>query len=100
MFGFTRDGAADFAVLEHYAPIPPSLDFAGAAALPVAVETATRTLDLLGVDAGTTVLVNGAAGAAGGAAVPPARARGPRAIGPARPGHHPHLRSPRPGPPT
>ena len=29
----------------EYAPIPPSLDFAAAAALPVAVETAVRTLD-------------------------------------------------------
>ena len=33
VFGFTQDGAAEFAVLEHYAPIPSSLDFAGAAAL-------------------------------------------------------------------
>src|ERR1700759_1566824 len=53
------DGAADFALLEHYATVPSSRDLAGAAALPVAVETATRTLDLLDVGAGQTVLVNG-----------------------------------------
>ena len=62
VFGSTQNGAAEFAVLEHYAPIPASLDFAGAAGLPVAVETATRTLDLLDVGEGQTVLVNGAAG--------------------------------------
>ena len=36
-------------MLSYYAPIPPSLDFAGAAALPAAVETAARALDQLGV---------------------------------------------------
>src|ERR1700690_2767526 len=56
-------GMAEYALLEHWAPITPSLDFATAAGLPVAVETATRTLDLLGVADGHTLLVNGAAGA-------------------------------------
>jgi NADPH:quinone reductase-like Zn-dependent oxidoreductase len=87
------DGAADFALLEHYAPIPPSLDFAGAAALPVAVETATRTLDLLGVGAGQTVLINGAAGAVGIATVQLARERGAKVIGTASAGNHDYLRS-------
>jgi NADPH:quinone reductase-like Zn-dependent oxidoreductase len=68
-------GAAELALLADYAPIPPSLDFAGAASLPVAVETAVRTLDLLGVGAGGTILVNGAAGAAGSAAVQIAHSR-------------------------
>jgi len=45
-------GAAELALLENYAPIPSTLDFARAAALPVAVETATRTLDALGVTDG------------------------------------------------
>src|ERR1700749_2287448 len=51
VFGFVAagGGAAELAVLAGYAPIPPSLDFARAAGLPVAVETAWRTLDLLGV---------------------------------------------------
>jgi NADPH:quinone reductase-like Zn-dependent oxidoreductase len=86
-------GAAEFAVLEHYARIPASLDFAGAAALPVAVETATRTLDLLGVGEGQTVIVNGAAGAVGIATVQLARERGARVIGTASTGNHDYLRS-------
>ncbi len=87
------NGAADFALLEHYAPIPPSLDFAGAAALTVAVETATRTLDLLDVRAGQTVLVNGAAGAVGISTVQLARERGAKVIGTASPANHDYLRS-------
>jgi NADPH:quinone reductase-like Zn-dependent oxidoreductase len=95
VFGFAAGGggAAELALLADYAPIPPSLDFAGAASLPVAVETAVRTLDLLGVGAGSTVLVNGAAGAVGSAAVQIARARGARVIGTASPNNHEYLRS-------
>lgn len=87
------DGAAEFALLEHYAQIPPSLDFAGAAALPVAVETATRTLDLLDVSAGQTVLVNGAAGAVGISTVQLARERGAKVIGTASVANHDYLSS-------
>ncbi|HWF31648.1 MAG TPA: NADP-dependent oxidoreductase [Solirubrobacteraceae bacterium] len=87
------DGAADFALLENYAPVPQSLDFAGAAALPVAVETATRTLDLLGVSGGQTVLVNGAAGAVGIATVQLARERGANVIGTASARNHDYVRS-------
>jgi NADPH:quinone reductase-like Zn-dependent oxidoreductase len=86
-------GAADFAVLAHYARIPPSLDFAGAAALTVAVETATRTLDLLDISDGQTVLVNGAAGAVGVATVQLARERGAKVIGTASASNHDYLRS-------
>jgi NADPH:quinone reductase-like Zn-dependent oxidoreductase len=87
------DGAAHFALLEHYAAVPQSLDFAGAAALPVAVETATRTLDLLDVSGGQTVLVNGAAGAVGIATVQLARERGASVIGTASARNHDYLRS-------
>ena len=69
------------------------LDFAAAAALPVAVETAVRTLDAVGVGEGTTVLVNGAAGAVGSAAVQIAVSRGARVIGTASPNNHDYLRS-------
>ena len=93
VFGSTSGGAAEFALLEHYAPNPPSLDFAGAAALTVAVETAWRTLDLLGVGEGQTVLVNGAAGAVGIATVQLAIGRGARVIGTASEGNHDYLRS-------
>jgi NADPH:quinone reductase-like Zn-dependent oxidoreductase len=86
-------GAAEYALLEDWAAIPDSLDFAGAAALPVAVETATRTLDLLHVGDGQTVLVNGAAGAVGIATVQLARERGARVIGTASPGNHEYLRT-------
>src|SRR5262249_4237392 len=68
------------------------LDFAAAAALPVAVETATRTLDLLGVGDGTTVLINGAAGGVGTAAVQIARNRGARVIGTASVDNQDYLR--------
>jgi NADPH:quinone reductase-like Zn-dependent oxidoreductase len=87
------DGAADFALLENYALLPQSLDFAGAAALPVAVETATRTLDLLDIGAGQTVLVNGAAGAVGIATVQLARERGAKVIGTASARNHDYVRS-------
>ena len=93
VFGFTQDGAAEFAVLEHYAPVPSSLDFAGAAALPVAVETASRTLDLLSVGEGQTLLVNGAAGAVGISTVQLARERGAKVIGTAREVNHDYLRA-------
>lgn len=86
-------GAAELALLGHYARVPPSLDFAAAAALPVAVETAMRTLDLLGVEAGTTLLINGAAGSVGQSAVQFARERGARVIGTASEGNHEFLRS-------
>ena len=80
VFGPASEGAADFAVLEHYARIPASLDFAGAAALPSAVETAVRGLDELGVADGQTLVINGASGAVGTAAIQLAVARGARVI--------------------
>jgi NADPH:quinone reductase-like Zn-dependent oxidoreductase len=95
IFGFAAGGggAAELALSQDYATIPPSIGFAAASALPVAVETAVRTLDLLGVDADTTVLINGAAGGVGTAAVQIARDRGARVIGTASPGNHEYLRS-------
>ncbi len=95
VFGFSAVGAAqaELAVLSDYAPIPPSLDFPGAAALPAAVETATRALDRLGVRSGSTLLVNGASGSVGAAAVQLALVRGARVIGTARPANHEYLRS-------
>ncbi|SHG51144.1 NADPH:quinone reductase [Jatrophihabitans endophyticus] len=94
VFGFSADGAAqaELAVLSHYAPIPPALDFADVAALPAAVETATRALDQLGVDGGT-LLVNGASGSVGSAAVQLAVARGARVIGTAGPANHDYVRA-------
>jgi NADPH:quinone reductase-like Zn-dependent oxidoreductase len=95
VFGFCAEGVAqaELAVLSLYAPIPPSLDFAGAAALPSAVETATRALDQLGVRNGSTLLINGASGSVGSAAVQLAVVRGARVIGTASQANHDYLRS-------
>jgi NADPH:quinone reductase-like Zn-dependent oxidoreductase len=86
-------GAAELALLESFAPVPSSLDFAGAAALPVAVETAVRTLDALGVGDGHTLLINGASGSVGLAAVQLARERGARVIGTASAANQDYVRS-------
>jgi NADPH:quinone reductase-like Zn-dependent oxidoreductase len=95
VFGLSAEGAAqaELAVLAYYTPIPPSLDFPGAAALPAAIETATRALDQLGVVSGGTLLVNGASGSVGSAAVQLAVVRGARVIGTASPANHDYLRS-------
>src|ERR1700678_1474142 len=95
VFGLSaEEGAqAELAVLSYYAPIPPSLDFAGAAALPAAVETAARALDQLGVAAGNTLLINGASGNVGSAAVQLAVVRGARVIGTASAANQDYLRS-------
>jgi NADPH:quinone reductase-like Zn-dependent oxidoreductase len=95
VFGFSTEGAAqaELAVLSYFAPIPPSLDFAGAAALPAAIETATRALDQLGVRSGSTLLINGASGSVGSAATQLAVVRDARVIGTASPANHEYLRS-------
>ena len=95
VFGLSAEGAAqaELAVLSYYAPIPPSLDFRGAAALPAAIETATRALDQLGVRSGLTLLINGASGSVGSASVQLAVVRGVRVIGTASPANHDYLRS-------
>lgn len=80
-------------MLTYYAPIPPSLDVAGAAALQATVETATRALNQLGVGPGSTLLISGASGTIGSAAVQLAVARGARVIGTASPANHDHLHS-------
>lgn len=94
VFGSSVGGAsAEHAVLDQYAAKPAGLPWEEAAGLPVAVETAVRTLDLLGLESGQTVLINGAAGGVGSAAVQFARARGARVIGTASEGNHAYLRS-------
>jgi NADPH:quinone reductase-like Zn-dependent oxidoreductase len=95
VFGFSTEGAAqaELAVLSYYAPIPRSLGFPGAAALPAAIETATRAIDQLGVRTGGTLLISGASGSIGGAAVQLAVVRGARVIGTGSPANHEYLRS-------
>ncbi|MCM4076854.1 NADP-dependent oxidoreductase [Paractinoplanes hotanensis] len=83
VFGVSPYGAAqaELAVLSYWAPIPDSLDYASSAALPAAAETAARALDQLGVTVGDTLLINGASGSVGNAAVQLALERGARVIG-------------------
>ena len=85
-------GAAELALVESYAQMPEAIDFAGAAALPVAVETAVRALDELKVGGGQTIVINGASGSVGIAAVQCARARGARVIGTASAANQDYVR--------
>ncbi|WP_210571048.1 NADP-dependent oxidoreductase [Streptomyces sp. GESEQ-4] len=82
VLGWSDTGSyAQYALATTVAPKPAGLDWQHAAALPVAGATAERVLDLLGVTAGETVLMHGAAGAVGTLAVQLATARGARVIG-------------------
>lgn len=78
--------SAQFAVLAFWAAKPSSMSWPEAGAAGTSVETATRALDALGVRAGMTLLVDGAAGGVGSIAVQLASARGAAVIGTARPG--------------
>jgi NADPH:quinone reductase-like Zn-dependent oxidoreductase len=94
VFGFAVSGGyAEYAVLEKFARKPAGMSWAEAAGLPVPVETAMRVLDLLGLKAGQTLLVNGAAGGVGLAATQFALARGASVIGTASDANHGFLRS-------
>ena len=69
-------GVADVAILNSWYRVPEGLDPVAAAVLPMAVQTAQWTLDAMGVDSGTTLMVNGAGAAVGFAAVQIALRRG------------------------
>jgi NADPH:quinone reductase-like Zn-dependent oxidoreductase len=93
VFGLGSATTAELAVLDMYAPVPPSMSFTQAAALGLAVETAARTLDRLTLPEGGTLLVDGAAGGVGSAMVQLARARGLRVIGTAGAANQDYLTS-------
>ncbi len=78
--GYETAGASDFAILNVWTPVPKGLDLVDAAALPMAVETACRGIDILGVAAGHTLLVYGGGTMIGFAAVQMAVRRGGRVI--------------------
>jgi NADPH:quinone reductase-like Zn-dependent oxidoreductase len=86
-------GASDHAVLDTWFPRPPALEPAAAVALPMAVDTAQLGLDLLGITAGTTLLVSGGGATTGFAAVQLARGAGARVITTAGPTHAEALRA-------
>lgn len=73
-------GAADLAVLEHWARIPQEMDFTQAASLPMAVTTAHVHLAALDTGPSQTVLVHGAGTMVGFAAVQVALMSGARVI--------------------
>jgi NADPH:quinone reductase-like Zn-dependent oxidoreductase len=75
---------AEFAVLKFWAAKPASMSWEVAGSAGTSIETATRVLDKLGVTAGTTLLIEGAAGGVGSVAVQLATALGARVIGTGR----------------
>ena len=85
-------GAADVAILRSWFPVPAGLDPVEAATLPMVVTTAVWTLDLMGVGPGMTLLVHGAGGMVGFAAVQIALRAGARVIATAGPSLTPELR--------
>jgi NADPH:quinone reductase-like Zn-dependent oxidoreductase len=94
VLGWSDTGSyAEYALATTVAPKPADLDWKHAAALPVAIETAERVLDLLGVAAGETVLMHGASGAVGTLAIQLATARGARVIATAGPSNQDYLTS-------
>lgn len=79
---------AEYAVLAAWALKPDALSWEQAGGAAGNVETATRTLDRLKVTAGTTLLIEGAAGGVGTVAVQLAVARGATVIGTAGARNH------------
>ncbi len=98
VLGFARQSGsyAEYAVIPvaSLAKKSRSMTFAEAAGVPIAAETAYRALHEAGqVARGQTVLIHGAAGGVGSAAVQIAKAAGARVIGTASPNNHDFLRS-------
>ena len=92
VFGLGRDTQAEYAVLRSFVRKPASLDWAVAGAAGTAVETAARVLGLLGIGAGSTILIDGGAGGVGATAVQVAIARGAKVIATASEDNQGYLR--------
>jgi NADPH:quinone reductase-like Zn-dependent oxidoreductase len=94
LFGCGFDMVAQYAVLRPgvWAHKPDGLSFEQAGGLPVAVETATRMLAQVGAKDGETLLVSGASGGIGSAAIQFARCRGITVIGTASAPNQAYLR--------
>jgi NADPH:quinone reductase-like Zn-dependent oxidoreductase len=92
VFGNGSATTAEHAVLSAFAAVPKSLTSVEAAALPVAVETSARVLDLLDLHPGQLVVVDGAAGGVGSMLVQLAVSRGLKVVGTASEGNHDLLR--------
>jgi NADPH:quinone reductase-like Zn-dependent oxidoreductase len=83
--GQPSGGAADVAILRLWTPIPPALDPVDAAVLPMVTQTAVWTLDALMVGPDTTIVIHGAGGMVGFAAVQVAQRLGAKVIATAGP---------------
>ncbi|MEO8020060.1 MAG: NADP-dependent oxidoreductase [Pseudomonadota bacterium] len=95
-FAWRSGSYAEYAVIpvNSLARKPKAMSFEEAAGLPIAGETAYRALHEAGkIARGQTVLIHGAAGGVGSAAVQVAKAAGARVIGTASPNNHEFLRS-------
>ncbi|WP_281892392.1 NADP-dependent oxidoreductase [Phytohabitans aurantiacus] len=85
--------SAEHAVLDAWAPVPDTWTMEHGAAAGLAIVTAGGALNALGDLSGRTLLVEGAAGGVGSAAVAIAVARGATVIGTASTGKHDYLRT-------
>jgi len=92
VLGLGSGTQAEHAVLTAWTAKPASLDWAVAGAAGVAAETAIRSLDLLGIGAGSTVLIDGASGGVGAVAVQIAVARGATVVATASEANQDYLR--------
>jgi NADPH:quinone reductase-like Zn-dependent oxidoreductase len=93
VFGLAQAGAAELAVLYAWARVPEAWTTEQAAAAGLAASTAVAGLDAVGGASGGTILIEGAAGGVGSAAVQIAAARGATVIGTASEANHEFLRS-------
>lgn len=92
VLGAAPKGAyAAFAVLSAWTAKPAAMSWVEAAGLPLAAETAARAYAAVGARDGATVVVNGASGGVGSAAVQLGLARGMTVIGVAGPANHGYL---------
>jgi NADPH:quinone reductase-like Zn-dependent oxidoreductase len=92
VFGLSDTGTtAEHAILTAWGTGPRRVTPHQAAAAGAASETVIRVLNLLGVRAGSTLLIEGAVGGVGSAAVQIAVARGATVIGTASESHHDFL---------
>ena len=73
-------GAAEVAVLDHWAKVPAGLDMNLAAALPMAAVIGHHALDALGLQSGQTLLIHGGGSMMGFSAVQIARSRGMKVL--------------------
>ncbi|MBD7909257.1 NADP-dependent oxidoreductase [Sporosarcina gallistercoris] len=87
---------AEFAAVQQDSlilPIPDTMDFAEAAAVPVAGNTVLRALTALHLKEGDSVFIAGASGAIGTFAIQFAKARGWKVAGSASPKNHEYMES-------